>query len=65
MKKLIDFLLRKGDKVSDLKSEIVSGQEKDIQSLARLNKKFRILLEEGEIELVIRSVRNTIKETKK
>jgi len=64
--KFIDYLLgRAQNKVSDLKDEIVVAQKQDIQKLSKLNKKFRIMLEEGEIELVIRSVRSVIKETKK
>jgi hypothetical protein len=64
--KFINYLLgRTQTKVSDLKDEIIVAQKQDIQKLSKLNKKFRIMLEEGEIELVIRSVRTVIKEHKK
>lgn len=56
---------KKPDRVSQLKEQIAKSQNADIKALSKINKSFRILIDEGEIELVIKNINGVIKETKK
>lgn len=45
-----------------LHDEIIKKRDKDIKDLKTVNKKIRLLLEEGHVEIVIRNVRGVIQE---
>ena len=45
-----------------LHDEIIKERDKDIKDLKTVNKKIRLLLEEGHVEIVIRNVRGVIQE---
>lgn len=45
-----------------LHDEIIKEKDRDINDLKTVNKKIRLLLEEGHVEIVIRNVRGVIQE---
>ena len=51
---------RKESKI--LHDEIIKEKDRDINDLKTVNRKIRLLLEEGHVEIVIRNVRGVIQE---
>lgn len=51
---------RKESKI--LHDEIIKEKDRDISDLKSVNKKIRLLLEEGHVEIVIKNVRGVIQE---
>lgn len=64
MNKIINFLLGNGNKgqAKDLHDSIIKSKDEDIKDLQKINKSFRLLLEEGHVEIVIKNVKGVIQE---
>jgi hypothetical protein len=45
-----------------LHDEIIEGRNRDIKDLQRVNKRVKLLLAEGHIEIIIKNVRGVIRE---
>lgn len=56
---------QKPTRIDNLKDEIINQQDKDFKDIAKINKRFKILVEDGEIEIVIKNIKGVIKENKK
>lgn len=50
------------DERKALKKQIVKARETDIKELQKVNKRIKLLLAEGHVEIVIRNVKGVIKE---
>jgi hypothetical protein len=48
-----------------LHDEIIKGRDRDIRELKTVNRKIRLLLQEGQVEIVIKNVRGVIEENHK
>lgn len=58
----ISSIFRDGSESRALHDEIIKNRIKDIQELQKVNKKVRLLLSEGHVEIVIKNVRGVIEE---
>ena len=58
----IGSIFRDGSESRAIHDEIIKNRAKDIQELQRVNKKVRLLLSEGHVEIVIKNVRGVIEE---
>lgn len=66
---MIKFLLKvmglgngKGLEAQSLHERILKTKDKDIKQLRKVNKSIKLLLDEGNIEIVIRNVRGVLEE---
>ena len=58
------FRNRKKDRIDEIKTQVLKNQKKSIRDLKKLNKAFRILLDEGSIEVTIKNVSGVLEELK-
>jgi len=54
----------KKKEVKKIKKKIVKGRHKDIAYLKRFNKKIKLVIKEGQVEIVVKNVKAVVREVK-
>jgi hypothetical protein len=63
IKNIFSFLSgTKREKIDQLRDEVIKARNKDIKELQSINKKIKLLVDGGHIEIVIKNVKGVIRE---
>lgn len=64
IKKILGLDNNKGEAATQLRKTIITEKKRDLRELKQINKKLRLSMEEGDIEITIKNVKGVLDELK-